>query len=66
MLMFSRVETLRLNKMLFSWRQASAMLASGEIAQEDYDKWRYHYPAFDTTQRWAKVPSQALSDMLVD
>ncbi|HCR06857.1 MAG TPA: transcriptional regulator, partial [Ruminococcaceae bacterium] len=27
--------------------------------------WRYHYPEFDTTQIWAKVPSQALSDALV-
>lgn len=52
--------------MFFAWRQASATLASGEITQEDYDKWRYHYPAFDTTQRWANVPSQALSDMMVD
>ncbi|MFR8760664.1 MAG: transcriptional regulator, partial [Negativibacillus sp.] len=26
----------------------------------------YHYPKFDTTQRWAKVPSQALSDALVE
>ena len=49
-----------------SWRQAAAMLKAGEITQEDYDRWRYRYPEFDTTQRWAKVPSQGLSDMLVD
>lgn len=30
------------------------------------DRWRYRYPEFDATQRWVKVPSQALSDMLVD
>ena len=57
-----------LHKMLCAWRQAAAMLKAGEITQEEYDRWRwrYRYPEFDTTQRWAKVPSQALSDMLVD
>ena len=49
-----------------AWRQAAAMLKAGEITQEEYDRWRYHYPEFDTSQRWVKVPSQALSDMLVD
>lgn len=37
-----------------------------EIDREQYDQWRYHYPKYDTTQLWAKVPSQGLSDMLVD
>ena len=55
-----------LHKMLCSWRQAAAMLKTGEISQEEYDRWRYRYPEFDTTQRWAKVPSQALSDMLIE
>lgn len=54
-----------LHKMLCSWRQAAAMLKTGEISQEEYDRWRYRYPEFDNTQRWAKVPSQALSDMLI-
>ena len=55
-----------LHKMLCAWRQAAAMLKAGEITQEEYDRWRYKYPEFDTTQRWAKVPSQGLSDMLVE
>lgn len=41
-------------------------LSSEEIRKEEYDNWRYHYPKFDTTQRWAKVPSQELSDALVE
>ena len=41
-------------------------MISMKISREDYDKWRYHYPAFDTTQIWAKVPSQELSDALVE
>ena len=36
------------------------------FTQEECDSWRYRYPEFDTTQRWVKVPSQALSDMLVE
>ena len=54
-----------LHKMLCSWRQAAAMLKTGEISQEEYDRWRYRYPEFDNTQRWVKVPSQALSDILI-
>ena len=54
-----------LHKMLCSWRQAAAKLKAGEITQEEYDRWRYRYPEFDNTQRWVKVPSQALSDMLI-
>ena len=56
----------RLHEMLCSWQQAAAMLEAGEITKEDYDKWRYHYPEFDKAQTYVKVPSQELSDMLVD
>lgn len=56
----------RLHEMLCAWRQAAAMLKAGEIMQEEYDRWRYKYPEFDTTQRRAKVPLQELSDMLVE
>lgn len=53
-----------LHRILTAWREQAARLEAGEITQEDYDKWRYRYPELDTTQRWAKVPSQKLSDML--
>ena len=56
----------QLHEMLCAWRQAATMLKAGEITQEEYDRWRYRYPEFDTTQRWAKVPSQGLSDMLLE
>ena len=56
----------RLHEMLCTWNQTAAKLKAGEITQEEYDRWRYNYPEYDTTQRWAKVPSQALSDMLVE
>ena len=59
-------DAVELHQMLNAWRLAAAMLKSGEITQEQYDQWRYHYPRFDSTQRWGKVPSQELSDMLTD
>lgn len=57
--------TENLLKMLTAWQEQSAKLAAGEISKEDYDRWRYYYPKYDTTQIWAKVPSQELSDALV-
>ena len=42
------------------------MLKAGEVTQEEYDRWRYKYPEFDTTQRWAKVPSQVFSDIFTN
>ena len=53
------------SKMLSAWQEQAAKLKAGEITKEEYDKWRYRYPEFDTTQIWAKVPSQRLSDDLV-
>ena len=56
----------RLHEILCSWQQAAAMLEVDEISKEDYDKWRYHYPEFDTTQICAKIPSQQFSDWFSD
>lgn len=56
----------RLHEMLCSWRQAAAMLKAGEISQEDYDRWRYRYPEFDTNQQTASIISQKLSDDLIE
>ena len=55
-----------LTRSLIAWREQAAKLEAGEITKEEYDRWRYHYPEFDTTQSWVKVPSQGFSDMLVD
>jgi len=52
--------------MLNSWKLEADKVRSGEITKEEYDNWRYNYPKFDTTQIWAKVPSQELSDALVE
>ena len=53
-------------KMLYAWKEQADKLSSNEISRKEYDNWRYHYPKFDTTQIWAKVPSQELSDALVE
>ena len=57
----------QLSQMLAAWQEQSARLAAGEISREEYDRWRYHYPDLDTSGQWHKViPSQGLSDMLID
>lgn len=52
--------------MFHAWQVQAAKLKRGEITKEEYDQWRYKYPELDTENRWAKVPSQELSDYLVD
>ena len=50
----------RLHEMLWTWREQAAKLEVGEISQEDYDRWRYHYPEFDKTQNYVKMQPQDL------
>ncbi|MBR6408133.1 MAG: helix-turn-helix transcriptional regulator [Clostridia bacterium] len=49
-----------------AWADAAEKYRKGEISKDDYDKWRYYYPQYDDTQITAKVPSQKLSDALID
>jgi transcriptional regulator with XRE-family HTH domain len=53
-------------KMLCAWKEQADKLSSEEISREEYDRWRYHYPKYDTSQLWSKVPSQELGDALVE
>ena len=50
----------RLHEMLWVWREQAAKLEAGEISQEEYDRWRYHYPEYDSSQIHAKVPPEGL------
>ena len=59
-------DSARLHEMLCSWQQVAAMLEAGEISKEDYDRWRYHYPKFDATQKWVKTPSLDIGNSLQD
>ena len=51
----------RLHEMLWTWREQASKLEVGDISQEDYDRWRYHYPEFDKAQNYVKVPPQDLA-----
>ena len=53
-------------EMLSSWAGEAEKYRNGEITKDEYDKWRYNFPKFDNTQIWAKIPSQELSDTLVE
>ena len=55
----------QLFRSLCAWGEQAAKLEAGEISKEEYDRWRYRYPEYDTSRIWAKVPSQGLSDLLV-
>ena len=55
-----------LSEMLTAWTEQAEKLRNGEINREDYDKWRYNYPKYDETSGYVKVPSQQLSDAMVE
>ena len=51
---------------LHEWLKQKEKLKAGEISKEEYDRWRYNYPKFDTSGHWHTVtPSQEVSDILV-
>lgn len=55
-----------LSEMLSAWAEQAEKYHNGDISREDYDKWRYNYPKYDENSGYVKIPSQALSDMLVE
>jgi len=48
-----------------AWYSVATKRNNNEISQEEYDTWRYRYPEYDSSQKWAKIPSKELSDALV-
>lgn len=55
-----------LSEMLNAWAERAEKYRNGDMSREDYDKWRYNYPQYDETSGYIKVPSQALSDTLLE
>ena len=53
-------------RMLTAWKEQKAKLDACEIDKDTYDQWRYHYPKFDTTGGWVKIPSGELNDIMLD
>ena len=59
-------DTAELSEMLNAWAKQAEKYHNGDISREDYDKWRYNYPKYDETSGFVKVPSQQLSDAMVE
>ena len=55
-----------LSEMLNAWAKQAEKYHNGDISREDYDRWRYNYPKYDETSGYVRVPSQGLSDMLIN
>ena len=55
-----------LSEMLNAWAEQAEKYRNGDISREDYDKWRYNYPQYDAVSGYVKVPSQELSDAMVE
>ena len=55
-----------LSEMLNAWAEQTEKYRKGDISREDYDKWRYNYPKYDETSGYVSVPSQNLSDAMVE
>ena len=53
-------------QMLTAWKAQADKLRAGEISREDYDNWRYNYPKYDEASGCVKVPSQKLSDEMLE
>ena len=56
----------RLAELVTAWATMASKYRTGEITKDDYDKWCYNYPKFDSTQTRAEIPSQELSDYIVE
>ena len=55
-----------LSEMLAAWAEQSEKYHNGDINRDEYDKWRYNYPKYDETSGFVKVPSQNLSNAMVE
>ena len=55
-----------LSEMLNAWAEQAEKYHNGDISREDYDKWRYNYPKYDEISGYVKVPSQGLSDEMIE
>ena len=59
-------EAARISEMVYTWAPIAEKYRAGEITKEEYDKWRYNYPKYDSSRIWVKVPSQELSDLIIN
>ncbi len=52
--------------MFHALQEQAAKLKQSEISKEEYEQWRYKYPELDTSKHWVKVPSQTVSDYMLN
>ena len=52
-----------LDARLMSWSEEKEKLRTGKITKEEFDRWRYHYPAFDDSMIKAKIPPDIQPDV---
>ncbi len=62
---FHGKDAAELRMLLGAWREQAEKLENGEISREEYDHWRYRYPAFDSTHMRVKMPDQRLMETLL-
>ena len=55
-----------LSEMLAAWAEQSEKYHNGDINRDEYDKWRYNYPKYDEASGFVKVPSQELSEAILE
>ena len=55
-----------LSEMINAWAEQAEKYRKGDISREDYDKWRYNYPKYDKNSGYVKIPSQGLSDEIIE
>ena len=53
-------------EMFTAWKEQAEKHHNGDIIREDYDKWRYNYPKYDKASGYVKLPTQELSDTMVE
>ena len=55
-----------LSEKLNAWAEQSEKYHNGDINRDEYDKWRYNYPKYDETSGYVKVPSQEVSEAMLE
>ena len=48
-----------------AWHEMAVKLKNGEITKDEYDTWRYNFPAMDSTVIKSKIPSEEIVDAIV-
>ena len=56
------LSALHFKSALYTWKEQADKLKAGEISKEEYDRWRYYYPKYETIRFRSELSSQKHSD----